>query len=211
MCTDENKCQFIPEPVHSLPASAGSAPAPLQKQEQIKGPKNGPIARFDGLCCYQSRSKKTKACTMQTAAETGKRQSARLRAGLRRGAARRKNASRHGPFPSRCGPLLAPVSDAFHFIFRSKFKAQKTAPSHGFRGFAAIKQIAKKGFQAPGGKRRAVLAIRSCARACRPGRGAAAGCPIGLAWRHRRPEGAASRRRRRAARAPRAGHSRPGG
>ena len=48
------------------------------------------------------------------------------------------------PVSFRCGPLLAPVSDAFHFIFRSKFKAQKTPPSHGFRGFAAIKAGAKK-------------------------------------------------------------------
>ena len=116
------------------------------------------------------------------------------------------------PVSFRCGPLLAPVSDAFRFIFRSKFKAQKTAPSHGFRGLAAIKQIAKRCLSGAGGEnRRTVLAIRSCARACRPGRGAAAGCPIGLAWRHQRPEGAASRRRRRAARAPRAGRSRPGG
>ena len=25
-------------------------------QEQIKGPKNASIARFDGLCCYQIKS-----------------------------------------------------------------------------------------------------------------------------------------------------------
>ena len=31
---------------------------PLFFQEQIKGSKNAPIARFDGLCCYQTRSKK---------------------------------------------------------------------------------------------------------------------------------------------------------
>ena len=29
---------------------------PLFFQEQIKGSKNAPIARFDGLCCYQTRS-----------------------------------------------------------------------------------------------------------------------------------------------------------
>ena len=28
----------------------------LQKQEQIKGSKNGSIARFDGLCCYRNGS-----------------------------------------------------------------------------------------------------------------------------------------------------------
>ena len=32
-------------------------PWPLQKQEQIKALKNAPIARFDGLGCYQTRSK----------------------------------------------------------------------------------------------------------------------------------------------------------
>ena len=31
----------------------------LQKQEQIKGPKNAPIARFDGLGCYQTHSEKS--------------------------------------------------------------------------------------------------------------------------------------------------------
>ena len=33
-----------------------AAPASLQKQEQIKGPENAPIARFDALGCYQTRS-----------------------------------------------------------------------------------------------------------------------------------------------------------
>ena len=42
-------------------------PAPLQKQEQISGPKNASIARFLGLVCYQSRSKKTAVCATLTA------------------------------------------------------------------------------------------------------------------------------------------------
>ena len=33
-----------------------AAPFPLRNQEQIQGPKNAPIARFDGLGCYQTRS-----------------------------------------------------------------------------------------------------------------------------------------------------------
>ena len=36
----------------------GISRLPLFFQEQIKGSKNAPIARFDGLCCYQTRSKK---------------------------------------------------------------------------------------------------------------------------------------------------------
>ena len=39
------------------PGMAGRVP--LQKQEQIQGPKNGSIARFFGLGCYQTRSGKT--------------------------------------------------------------------------------------------------------------------------------------------------------
>ena len=34
----------------------GISRLPLFFQEQIKGSKNAPIARFDGLCCYQTRS-----------------------------------------------------------------------------------------------------------------------------------------------------------
>ena len=37
----------------------GISRLPLFFQEQIKGSKNAPIARFDGLCCYQTRSKKS--------------------------------------------------------------------------------------------------------------------------------------------------------
>ena len=40
-------------------------------------------------------------------------------------------------------PLACPAPVAFCFIFRSKSKAQKTAPSHGFKGLAAIKTGAK--------------------------------------------------------------------
>ena len=35
---------------------AWAAPVLLQKQEQIKGPENASIARFDGLGCYQTGS-----------------------------------------------------------------------------------------------------------------------------------------------------------
>ena len=41
---------------HESAATGFVRPVSLQKQEQIKGPKNGSTARFDGLCCYQSRS-----------------------------------------------------------------------------------------------------------------------------------------------------------
>ena len=39
------------------PARPGPMPGLLCFQEQIQGPKNASIARFDGLGCYQSRSK----------------------------------------------------------------------------------------------------------------------------------------------------------
>ena len=39
-------------PFGRLPADTENAPDSLQKQEQIQGPKNASIARFDGLGCY---------------------------------------------------------------------------------------------------------------------------------------------------------------
>ena len=40
------------------PGKAGPAACLLLNREQIQGPKNAPIARFDGLCCYRSGSEK---------------------------------------------------------------------------------------------------------------------------------------------------------
>ena len=57
------ECRFQSRTAHQFHGwgSGGSGngkPVSLQKQEQIKGPKNAPIARFDGLGCYQTRSEK---------------------------------------------------------------------------------------------------------------------------------------------------------
>ena len=41
------------KPVQSLAANAGNTPVSLPKQEQIQGPENASIARFQGLCCYR--------------------------------------------------------------------------------------------------------------------------------------------------------------
>ena len=58
--TPAMRCQFAAQP--SLPVqrpfTAPPSPVSLQKQEQTKGPQNGSIARFDGLCRYQSGSEK---------------------------------------------------------------------------------------------------------------------------------------------------------
>ena len=45
----------------------------------------------------------------------------------------------------------------FHSLFESKFRASKTPPSHGFRGFAAIKAGAKKAAEERGKE-----AVRRC-------------------------------------------------
>ena len=45
-----------PKPEARSPKPEARSPVPLQKQEQIKGPKNGSIARFDRLGCYRSGS-----------------------------------------------------------------------------------------------------------------------------------------------------------
>ena len=42
---------------------------PLLFQEQIKGPKNDPIARFDRFRCYQTNSENTLAFEARTAAK----------------------------------------------------------------------------------------------------------------------------------------------
>ena len=54
-----------PQTGQSRAGQAGQArkqrPVLLQKQERIQRPENAPIARFDGLGCYQSWSKKAGA------------------------------------------------------------------------------------------------------------------------------------------------------
>ena len=47
-------------------SAAQATPDSLQKQEQIKGPENASIARFDGLGCYQTRSGKM-SCNLPSA------------------------------------------------------------------------------------------------------------------------------------------------
>ena len=56
-----------PIPRCPFPAAYSHAPrsshVSLRFQEQIQGPKNAPIARFDGLCRYQNRSEKSRSKT----------------------------------------------------------------------------------------------------------------------------------------------------
>ena len=68
----------VSEPVQSLAAVAVSAPVLLQKQEQIQGPENASIARFDGLCCYQTSSESSDGFGAGDGSETA------FRAGVRR-------------------------------------------------------------------------------------------------------------------------------
>ena len=57
-CAEQVFSAATPTPRRENAASlAGSGGVPLFFQEQIQGPKNASIARFQGLCCYQSRSK----------------------------------------------------------------------------------------------------------------------------------------------------------
>ena len=82
------------------------AACPLLNQEQIQGRKNAPVARFDGLCCYQSRSetngalggsrrKKRLAARQQTGAEKhGFKQPRRKRACAKPGSLRKQGRRR---------------------------------------------------------------------------------------------------------------------
>ena len=56
-----------PGPVRKL----AGAPVLLQKQEQIKGPENAPIARFDGLGCYRIGSENALVFSVRAASKTG--------------------------------------------------------------------------------------------------------------------------------------------
>ena len=136
---------------------AWAAPVLLQKQEQISGPENASIARFDGLGCYQSRSEISDGFRMQAAwAGTGVGRKARTgqMACWLPGEAFATAHERFKAAPnSRCAAAVK-VQGRFAGWFRahearfccksrSKFQALKTPPSHGFWGFAAIKAGAK--------------------------------------------------------------------
>ena len=177
-------------------------------QEPIQGPENSPIARFDGLFCYQTKSKKPiaacAACGLaeaapqspsqrgQTAArpnsdgQTAAAKERRPKSSGQRAAVEPQRPNRKSQTqPSRrfraCG------FRARRSFFRSKFKAPKTAPSHGFRSFAAIKPRARKPIAAR-------AACGSCAAKPKPAR------PNGGTAKQRRLNGsgqrAATKRRR---------------
>ena len=86
-----------PQPESRIPQFAAQSPVSLQKQEQIKGPENASIARFDGLGCYQSGS--------ETAMVSGRGQQREAGAGVGRALARGMDAvwRRAG----RCGRFCA--------------------------------------------------------------------------------------------------------
>ena len=136
---------------------AWAAPVLLQKQEQIKGPENASIARFDGLGCYQSRSEISDGFRMQAAwagTGVGRRAQTGQMACWLPGEAFATAHERFKAAPnSRCAAAVK-VQGRFAGWFRahearfccksrSKFQALKTPPSHGFWGFAAIKAGAK--------------------------------------------------------------------
>ena len=92
-------------------------------ESEFRPPQNAPVARFQGLGCYQSGSEKTGFAALADA-----------KAGLRR-------------LCAECAlgmPRMRPASRAHHSFFESEFKAPKTPLSHGFAGLVAIKARAEK-------------------------------------------------------------------
>ena len=82
-------------------------PGLLQRQEQIKGPENGSIARFDRLCCYQSGS--------ETAMVSGRRQRLGIAGNALAGFGRVKGMAQAGLrqccfWAARLQPQLQPVT-----------------------------------------------------------------------------------------------------
>ena len=86
-----------PQPESRIPQFAAQSPVSLQKQEWIKGPENASIARFDGLCCYQSGS--------ETAMVSGRGRQREAGAGVGRAWARSMDAVRRRA--GRCGRFCA--------------------------------------------------------------------------------------------------------
>ena len=155
-------------------------------QEPIQGPENGSIARFDGLFCYQTKSKKPIAACAACGSCAAKPKPARPNGGTAKqrrpnGSGQRAAAKERRP---KSGGQTAAVEPqrpnrksqtqpsrrfracefrARRSFFRSKFKAQKTALSHGFRSFAAIKPGARKPIAAR-------AACGSCAAKPKPAR-----------------------------------------
>ena len=102
-------------------AQPSPSPVSLQFQEQIKGPKNAPIARFDGLRCYQTSSETSDVFRAGSAAKTA------LRTGFKKVRCR-FNAGRActGCFRKPVRPDLAAESEA-----RKAFKCRKHAKAQG--------------------------------------------------------------------------------
>ena len=136
----------------------------LLKKEQIQGPENTPIARFQGLCCYQIRSENSDgfrgwcgsesrfAHWLQAGFEYRRRFGADGRRWARAVAdfgnrparlGRKTEKSAHKPQKREGIRETRPPIPRFCHGFRSEFKAPKTPPSHGLTGFAAIKSGAK--------------------------------------------------------------------
>ena len=111
--------------------SACFAAGLLWNQEPIQGPKNGSIARFGGLCCYQSRSEKNGDFRGAGSGKTVR--------GPALNRLRKRGLGSGWAAPGWIPPALLLACSGI----RSKFKASKMALSHGFSGFAAIKKGAK--------------------------------------------------------------------
>ena len=92
--------------------SGGLPSHSLQKQEQIKGPENTPIARFYGLCCYQSGSEKAMVCGAAFRAWPPAGQRLEIKAGgkSQTGLAPRSGWAAHGSAQAEFGCVLKPNS-----------------------------------------------------------------------------------------------------
>ena len=158
------RCQSAAQPSPSVHRLFAAQPSPdsLQKQEQISGPKNASIARFDGLGCYQVGSEKapdfgTRAKRLPPFAANAGLQRLDGDNRLATNLAVRCAGGCGNPFAARRCAANPPRSLRHLFIAcllrnrrlihcknRSKFQAPKTPPSHGLTGLAAIKSGAKK-------------------------------------------------------------------
>ena len=144
----------------------------FKNRSKFQAPENASIARFQVLGCYQSRSEKSPSQPVCLAAFQKLRRCASAARRRQRGGGQTAKVESQSQTAAAAALLRFGIS-CWRSFFRSKFQAQKTPPSHGLTGLAAM----NKGASQRGGEEAAAwLPV-----------GAASVVWRGLAWFHAAP------------------------
>ena len=129
-------------------------------QEQIQSPKNGPVARFDGLGCYQTRSEKPSrparlAVFPEAAAQRQRRPN---------GANRQQRSSRKEPDSGgACAPNFTPVA---HFSGANSSPEKRPCRTVWRALLLSNEERNQRWFSESGSRAGCLLANRACAGFC---------------------------------------------